>query len=64
VSPDPGRIPDERRADLLEMYRTAIDYLDSLQDPAVRPLRRELTALERRLIDEQARTRRRAEPKH
>jgi hypothetical protein len=45
------------------MYRTAIDYLDSLRDPAVSPLRRELTALERRLIDEQARTRPHVEPR-
>jgi hypothetical protein len=34
------------------MYRTAIAYLDSLHDPAVEPLRAELTALERRLADE------------
>ena len=53
MSPDLGRISDDRRTDLLEMYRTAIEYLDSLRDPAVRPLRRELTALERQLLDEQ-----------
>jgi hypothetical protein len=35
------------------MYRAAIAYLDSLRDPAVRPLRRELTALQRRLADQQ-----------
>jgi hypothetical protein len=33
------------------MYRTAIAYLDSLRDPAVQPLRAELTALESRLAD-------------
>jgi hypothetical protein len=54
VSLDPGRVPeDERREDLLEMYRTAIAYLDSLRDPAVRPLRAELTALESRLADQE-----------
>jgi hypothetical protein len=35
------------------MYRSAISYLDSLHDPAVEPLRRELTALQRRLVAEQ-----------
>jgi hypothetical protein len=35
------------------MYRTAIAYLDSLRDPAVQSLRAELTALERRLNDEE-----------
>jgi hypothetical protein len=53
VSLDPGRAPEaDRREDLLEMYRTAISYLDSLRDPAVQPLRAELTALESRLADE------------
>jgi hypothetical protein len=53
VSLDPGRTGEaDRQADLLEMYRTAIAYLDSLRDPAVEPLRAELTALERRLADE------------
>jgi hypothetical protein len=54
VSLDPGRATEaHRREDLLEMYRTAIAYLDSLRDSAVQPLRAELTALERRLSDEQ-----------
>ena len=54
MSLDPGRAPEaDRREDLLEMYRTAIAYLDSLHDPAVQPLRAELTALESRLADEQ-----------
>jgi hypothetical protein len=35
------------------MYRTAIAYLDSLHDPAVEPLRAELTALEHRLAAEE-----------
>jgi hypothetical protein len=54
VSLDRGRAPEaHRREDLLEMYRTAIAYLDSLRDSAVQPLRAELTALERRLSDEE-----------
>jgi hypothetical protein len=54
VSPDPGRDPEaDRREELLEMYRTAIAYLDSLRDPAVQPLRAELTALESRLAHEE-----------
>jgi len=53
VSPDLGRIPDrDRRTDLLEMCRAAISYLDSLHDPAVRPLRQELSRLQRRLADQ------------
>jgi hypothetical protein len=45
------------------MYRTAIAYLDSLRDPALRPLRRELTDLQRRLIDEQGHARPRIAPR-
>jgi hypothetical protein len=53
VSLDPGRAAEaDRREELLAMYRTAIAYLDSLRDPAVQPLRAELTALESRLADE------------
>jgi hypothetical protein len=56
VSPDPGLSrEDDRRNGLLEMYRIAIAYLDSLRDPALRPLRLELTDLQRRLLDEQGR---------
>jgi hypothetical protein len=54
VSRDPGRLhEDDRRAGLVEMYRAAIAYLDTLDDPAVGPLRRELADLQRRLVDEQ-----------
>jgi hypothetical protein len=50
VSPDPGRSTnDQRLADLLEMYSVAIKDLESLEDPAVTPLMRELQALQRRL---------------
>jgi hypothetical protein len=55
VSLDPGRAPEtDRREDLLEMYRTAIEYLDSLHDPAVQPLRAELSMLERRLAGDES----------
>lgn len=54
MSLDPGRAAEhDPRAGMLEMYRTAIAYLDSLRDPAVEPLRAELTALERRLADDE-----------
>lgn len=53
MSQDLGRAASaEPRAGLLEMYRTAISYLDSLSDPGVQPLREELTALRRSLEDE------------
>ena len=49
MSQDPGHaVEDEARlAGLLEMYRTAIAHLESLRDPSVTPLKRELEALER-----------------
>jgi hypothetical protein len=50
VSLDPGRSTNEERlSDLLEMYRVAIEDLESLEDPAVAPLMRELQALQHRL---------------
>jgi hypothetical protein len=46
VSRDPGRASETDRLDgLLEMYRTAIAHLESLNDPAVAPLKRELETL-------------------
>jgi hypothetical protein len=62
VSPDLGR-ENERRTGLLEMYRTAISYLDSLRDPAVQPLRRELRALQYKLAAEH-RAATLSEPRH
>lgn len=62
VSLDPGR-ENERRAGLLEMYRTALSYLDSVRDSALEPLREELTALQQRLAAEQRSTKR-SEPRH
>ena len=54
MSLDPGRAAEhDTRPGMLEMYRTAIAYLDSLRDPAVEPLRAQLTALERRLAAEE-----------
>ena len=59
MSLDPGRAEEANLESLLEMYRTAIAHLESLHDPAVAPLKRELEALlrfaasesERRLDD-------------
>jgi hypothetical protein len=46
VSPEPGRtLEDDRVAGLLDMYRVAIEDLQSMDDPAVAPLMRELQAL-------------------
>jgi hypothetical protein len=55
VSPDPGRSSEDGRlADLFEMYRVAIEDLESLQDPAVAPLLRELATLQRFVGAQQA----------
>jgi hypothetical protein len=46
VSLEPGHTAEDARvAGLLDMYRVAIEDLESMDDPAVVPLMRELQAL-------------------